>query len=188
MTTVGTLKLFIGPMFSGKTLAAIREGERLECTTARVHWVVHAIDNRYDTNASSLSSHNRTSHDARGVTSLASLLLRSNEFDAVVVDELQFFEADDVFTSVTALLDEGKHVIAAGLDANYLRKPYAQVLQLVPLATRVEKLTAVCMYCRKAEAPHTVYLEKKHATEFVVGAADKYKAACGECYKRHSTH
>lgn len=74
----------------------------------------------------------------------------------------------------------GKTVIVAALDGTFQRKPFGNILGLVPLAESVVKLNAVCMQCYK-EAAYTKRLGTEKEVE-VIGGADMYQSACRRCY------
>src|SRR5690348_9043635 len=77
------------------------------------------------------------------------------------------------------MADMGKTVIVAALDGTFQRKPFGNVLNLVPLAESVCKLNAVCMLCQK-DAAFTKRTVQDTALE-VIGGADKYVAVCRAC-------
>mgnify|MGYP001055552487 CR=1 FL=1 len=76
--------------------------------------------------------------------------------------------------------NSGKIVIVAALDGTFQRKPFGKVLNLVPLAETVTKLSAVCVMCQD-DAAFSVRLSNETAVE-VIGGADKYIAVCRTCY------
>lgn len=76
----------------------------------------------------------------------------------------------------------GKVIIVAALDGTFQRKPFGQVLELVPMAEKVSKLSAVCMGCGK-DAAFSRRITCETAVE-VIGGADKYVAMCRNCYNK----
>lgn len=80
------------------------------------------------------------------------------------------------------MANAGKTVIVAALDGTFQRKAFGNILNLVPLAESVVKLTAVCMECFR-EAAYTKRLGVEKEVE-VIGGADKYHAVCRLCYFR----
>lgn len=97
------------------------------------------------------------------------------------IDEGQFFP--DLVSFSQDMASRGKIVIIAALDGTFERKPFHDVLDLIPVAEDVTKIKAVCMRCRDAEAPFTERLIDDTAVE-VVGGADIYRAVCRSCYER----
>jgi thymidine kinase len=102
-------------------------------------------------------------------------------YDVVGIDEGQFFP--DLLHFVELWANLGKIVIVAALDGTFQRKPFGNVLSLVPLAESVTKLNSVCMMCY-ADAPFTRRLTSETEVE-VIGGADKYIAVCRACF--HTT-
>lgn len=94
------------------------------------------------------------------------------------IDEGQFFP--DIVEFCEAMANAGKTVIVAALDGTFQRKPFGTILNLVPLAESVVKLTAVCMECFR-EAAYTKRLGTEKEVE-VIGGADKYHSVCRLCY------
>ncbi|KAK5866520.1 hypothetical protein PBY51_020706 [Eleginops maclovinus] len=106
--------------------------------------------------------------------------LRSLALQACVIgiDEGQFFPDTVEFCEEMANL--GKTIIVAALDGTFQRKPFGNILNLIPLAESVVKLHAVCMQCFK-EAAYTKRIGAEQEVE-VIGGVDKYQAVCRKCY------
>ncbi|XP_014666491.1 PREDICTED: thymidine kinase, cytosolic-like [Priapulus caudatus] len=101
------------------------------------------------------------------------------EFEVIGIDEGQFFP--DVVEFSQMMADGGKTVIVAALDGTFQRQGFGNILNLVPLAESVNKLTAVCMKCY-GDASYTK--RKGHETALeVIGGADKYMAVCRSCFE-----
>ncbi|XP_017532856.1 thymidine kinase, cytosolic isoform X1 [Manis javanica] len=94
------------------------------------------------------------------------------------IDEGQFFP--DIVEFSETMANAGKTVIVAALDGTFQRKAFGTILNLVPLAESVVKLTAVCMECFR-EAAYTKRLGTEKEVE-VIGGADKYHSVCRLCY------
>ncbi|KAM9005165.1 thymidine kinase, cytosolic isoform 2-T2 [Sarcophilus harrisii] len=114
---------------------------------------------------------------------LPACLLRDVAQDALAVtvigiDEGQFFP--DIVEFSESMANAGKTVIVAALDGTFQRKAFGNILNLVPLAESVVKLTAVCMECFR-EAAYTKRLGVEKEVE-VIGGADKYHSVCRLCY------
>lgn len=99
------------------------------------------------------------------------------KFDVIGIDEGQFFE--DIVNISGELADSGKIVVVAALDATFERKPFGNVASLMPLAEQVDKLTAICIFCRK-EASFT--LRTVNSQELELMETDAYSPACRSCY------
>jgi hypothetical protein len=99
-------------------------------------------------------------------------------YDCIGIDEGQFFP--DIVPFCEKMANIGKTVIVAALDGTFQRKPFGSVLDLIPLAESVTKLSAVCMLCYN-DASFTERLGDELAVE-VIGGSDKYLAVCRQCY------
>ncbi|OWK14316.1 TK1, partial [Cervus elaphus hippelaphus] len=86
----------------------------------------------------------------------------------------------DIVEFCENMANSGKTVIVAALDGTFQRKAFGTILNLVPLAESVVKLTAVCMECFR-EAAYTKRLGVEKEVE-VIGGADKYHSVCRLCY------
>lgn len=109
---------------------------------------------------------------------LSSLSAQASNYSVIGIDEGQFFP--DTVTFAETMANQGKIVIVAALDGDYRRAGFGNILQLVPLAESVIKLTAVCMTCF-TEASYTKRIGIEQELE-IIGGADKYMAVCRRCY------
>eukprot|EP00891_Asterochloris_glomerata_P005064 jgi/Astpho2/5064/fgenesh1_pm.00071_%23_11_t len=179
----GSIHVIMGPMFAGKTSELLRTVAALEAAGRRVAVVKSSKDNRYL--AAHLTTHDGLSRPCLTVPALANLPTQHAEAyqrsDAVAIDEAQFF-GDLVDFALTAAERDGKQVVLAGLDGDFRRQPFGQVLHMVPMAESVQKLTAKCVFCGKA-APFTLRTVDDRQQE-VVGGADKYQPVC----RQHFIH
>ncbi|VTJ77008.1 Hypothetical predicted protein [Marmota monax] len=98
---------------------------------------------------------------------------------------LFFVEFPDIVEFCETMANAGKTVIVAALDGTFQRKAFGAILNLVPLAESVVKLTAVCMECFR-EAAYTKRLGLEKEVE-VIGGADKYHSVCRLCYFKKSS-
>ncbi|XP_046359361.1 thymidine kinase, cytosolic-like isoform X2 [Haliotis rufescens] len=115
---------------------------------------------------------------------LMSLIPEALKYDVIGIDEGQFFP--DVVVFADTMAEKGKVVIVAALDATFQKKGFGDILNLVPLAEHVMKLSAVCMNCYN-EASFTK--RKGNETEVeVIGGKDKYLAVCRACFRGNSFH
>ena len=181
----GSLEVIFGPMFSGKSTELQRRLRRHTVASRRVLVVKHAGDNRYDEQVGSTTS--AVTHDLASMPALPTKDLRnidnvSHNYDVIGIDEGQFF--NDIAHYCEKWAQTGKTVIVAALDATFQRKPFNSILQLVPLAEKVTKLTAVCTDCA-ADAAFTARTTKETDVE-VIGGSSSYKAVCRNCYEKYA--
>ena len=134
-------------MFSGKSTELIRRLQRYKIARYNCLIIKYAKDNRY-TEEESIATHDKQMLKAVSATKLNDLCSKYNiidDYDVIGIDEGQFFP--DIVEFAESMADGGKTVLVAALDGTYQRKGFASILELVPLAEHVTKLTAVCMIC-----------------------------------------
>jgi thymidine kinase len=164
-------------MFAQKTTELVRRIRRYRSVGWRVLVVNHSADTRYGTGC--VSSHDSDQEPAVAATQLAEVdaLVRSEEYQAVVVDEGQFFP--DLFSYATAWADQCDiNVVVAGLDGTFQREPFGDMLRLVPHAEEVIRLSALCTRCR--DGTKAIYSRRIQGTEEAVqiGATESYEPVC----------
>ncbi len=182
---VGGVEIITGSMFSGKTEELIRRVKRARFARQRVQAFKPQIDDRYD--AEKIVSHSASEEGsakvlaAVAVGSSASLLERVEaDTDIVAIDEAQFFDRDIVEVAQT-LADRGVRVIVAGLDQDYLGRPFHPMPELMAIAEEVTKVHAVCMVCG-GEASRSQRLIEDRGT-VLVGGSESYEARCRACFE-----
>ena len=114
---------------------------------------------------------------------LDEVLLSVDEFDVVAIDEGQFFQ--DIVEKTELFCNLGKIVIVAALDGTFERKPFGRILELIPLAEHVEKLSAVCFSCGK-DAIYTKRMSDCKDIE-LIGGEEIYKPVCRFCFFKEET-
>lgn len=174
----GWVEVICGPMFSGKSEELIRRVTRSKIGRIPVQTFKPAIDVRYA--RSEVVSHSSLSVEAIPVADSADLLRRVEEATVVVgIDEAQFFDQGLVEVA-NQLANQGKQVIIAGLDLDYLSRPFEPIPTLATRAEYVTKMLAVCHRCG-APAGHTQRIVRSDEL-VVLGATDAYEARCRLCY------
>jgi thymidine kinase len=178
----GILEVITGPMFSGKSEELIRRLKRARIARQRVACFKPDIDLRY--HRTSIASHSSQTHDAVTVATVEllreSLYPQLADVEVVGIDEVQFFDPA-VIPLALELVALGKRVLMAGLDTTFNNEPFGPVPNLMALADKVTKLSAVCMVCG-ASAIHTQRLGSSQEL-VVVGAAGMYEARCRNCFQ-----
>lgn len=173
----GQIQVIFGPMFSGKSTELIRRLKRYQIARYECLIVKYAKDVRYD--SESIATHDRQTLKAVSATILNDLRDKAQDYDVIGIDEGQFFP--DVVAFCEDMANAGKTVIVAALDGTFQRKGFSSILELVPLAEHVVKLTAVCMSCF-GEGSYTKRISKDTAVE-VIGGAETYMAVCRKCFQ-----
>lgn len=177
----GWLEVISGPMFSGKSEELIRRVTRYHLARVPTQTFKPQLDTRYGDKK--VVSHSNLSVDAEPVGDSAQLLTAVEDRTVVVgIDEGQFFDIGLVEV-VMMLAKAGKKVIVAGLDLDYLGRPFEPIPSLMLRAEYVTKSLAVCHRCG---GPGLFTQRVVDSDELVVlGAADSYEARCRRCYHPH---
>jgi thymidine kinase len=184
----GRLEVVCGSMFSGKTEELLRRLRRAEYAKQNVLTVKHKIDDR--AGHAYVASHDERERLAFvvGESSLnlgRILELANKNIDVVGIDEVQFFPKE-IVPIICKLVDDGKRVIAAGLDIDFRGEPFGVMPTLLAISDSVLKLKAICISCGK-DAHHTqrIVNGKPAAYEdpiIFIGAEESYEARCRDCF------
>ena len=174
----GWIEVIVGSMFSGKSEELIRRLRRAQIARQKVQIFKPALDTRYADDA--IVSHSEMRISSRAVVSSRALLdLVEDDTEVVGIDEGQFFD-QDLPAVVNAIANRGKRVIVAGLDQDYLGKPFEPMPQLLAMAEYITKTHAICMVCGNP-ANHTQRLVAS-GDRVLVGAHGLYEARCRRCF------
>jgi thymidine kinase len=166
-------------MFSGKSEELIRRLRRAEIARQRVQIFKPVIDQRYSSDH--IVSHNDARIRSECVTSAAEVQSRLDlRTEVIGIDEAQFL-GEAIIDLVVRLADMGKRIIIAGLDTDYLGRPFHPMPELLAVADEITKTLAICMQCGNP-AKHT---QRLIASEdlIVVGAEGMYEARCRRCFE-----
>jgi thymidine kinase len=176
---VGWIEVICGPMFSGKSEELIRRLRRAMIARKRVEVFKPAIDDRYS--ADEIVSHGDSRMTSVVVKDAEDIMTRIDWRSEVIgIDEGNFMGPKLVDVAQN-LADSGKQVIIAGLDTDYMGRPFAPVPELLALAESITKTLAICVRCGNP-AKHTQRLRGSDDL-IVVGAADMYEARCRRCFE-----
>lgn len=176
---MGWIEVIVGPMFSGKSEELIRRLRRAEIARQRVQIFKPFIDQRYSSNG--IVSHSGL-EIASGLVSTGADILGKVEprTEVVGIDEAQFL-GESLLESCTRLADSGKRVIVAGLDTDFMGRPFEPMPRLLVVAEEITKLLAICVRCGNP----AVNTQRLVASEelIVVGAGGMYEARCRRCFE-----
>ena len=173
----GWIEVIVGSMYSGKTEELIRRLRRAQIARQRVEIFKPAIDNRYAKDQ--IVSHSELKIPSRAVKTAEDVLRWAHEAQVIGIDEGQFL-GPGLLTVVEQLARQGKRVIVAGLDQDYMGKPFEPMPQLLAVAEYITKTLAICMVCG-APANRT-YRKVAKGGRVVVGGAEIYEARCRRCF------
>ena len=174
----GWIEIICGSMFSGKTEELIRRLKRAKFAKQRVEIFKPAIDQRYS--EAEVVSHDENAIPSTPVNTAEQILLLVGDADVIGIDEAQFFGMELVGVC-QHLANNGKRVLVAGLDQDYLGQPFEPIPQLMAVAEHVTKLHAICVVCG-APANHSQRLAANDQ-RVLVGAQDVYEPRCRRCFE-----
>lgn len=138
----GWIEVICGSMFSGKTEELIRRLKRAKFANQNVEIFKPKIDVRYSD--AEVVSHDSNTILSTPVDSSNNILLLTGNVDVVGIDEAQFFDPG-IVEVVQQLASQGIRVIIAGLDMDYLGKPFGPMPALMAVAEYVTKVHAICV-------------------------------------------
>ena len=174
----GWIEVICGSMFSGKTEELIRRLKRVRIANLKVEIFKPAIDMRYD--VQNIVSHDENAIISTPIDNSQTILLLANEVDVVGIDEAQFFD-DQLPDVCDQLALRGIRVIIAGLDMDYLGKPFGQMPFLLAKADYITKLHAICVKCGNIASYS--YRKSSNTSKVLLGEKDLYEPRCRECYR-----
>ena len=173
----GWIEVICGCMFSGKTEELIRRLKRAQLAKQKIEIFKPAIDTRYD--EIKVVSHDNNSIHSTPVVSSSTILLLAADVDIVGIDEAQFFD-DELINVCNQLAESGIRVIVAGLDMDYLGKPFGPVPALMAVAEHVTKVHAICIRCGDiASYSHRTINE---SSLVILGETNHYEPLCRSCF------
>lgn len=193
------LEIVVGPMFSGKTSYIVEMFKQCKFCQISVAVINHSIDNRYDDEL--MSTHDKVKIPCIKTDKLMDLYLDreiglEEELDTIprvqdkfkigmseviLINEGQFFP--DLEEFVKLMLAKGKKIYVSGLDGDFERKKFGQILDLIPLCDKVTKLTSLCSLCK--DGTRAIFSKRltSETTQTVVGS-DNYIPVCRSCYEK----
>jgi len=176
---MGWIEVIVGPMFSGKSEELIRRLRRAEIGKQRVQIFKPVIDQRYSKNG--IVSHSGLEIPSELVSTGAEILGKvAPRTEVVGIDEAQFL-GETIVADCARLAELGKRVIVAGLDTDFMGRPFEPMPRLLAVAEEITKLLAICMRCGNP----AVHTQRIVASEelIVVGAKGMYEARCRRCFE-----
>lgn len=189
----GSIEVICGPMFSGKTEELVKRLRRAQIARQRVKVFKPLIDDRYD--ASDVVSHSRQRIESIPIGGSEDVRahLAKEPAEVVGIDEAQFFD-EGIVAVAEELADSGVRVVVAGLELDYLARPFGSMWQMLALAEEVTKQLAICISCgAPASRSQRVHpeaarlmrggdLEGQRAEQVLVGSEESYEARCRRCF------
>lgn len=164
-------------MFSGKTEELIRRLKRAQIANQHIEIFKPAMDKRYDENH--IVSHNEVRLRSTPVDSCYNMLLLASDADVVAVDEAQFFD-EGLPEVAEQLAAKGIRVIIAGLDMDFLGKPFGCMPLLLSKAEYITKLHAICAQC--GDIANFSYRRSEIEDRILLGEKEVYEPRCRNCF------
>ena len=186
----GYLELFIGSMYSGKSTRLVDIYKQCKFCNIPVTVINHIIDKRYDNEL--LSTHDQVKIPCLQASELNDLWNNNGyekkdlwahnavrDSDVILINEGQFFP--DLYDVVVDMLNCNKKIYICGLDGDFERKKFGQILDLIPLCDKVTKLTSLCSQCKNG-TPGIFSMRLTNETAQTVVGSDNYIPVCRKCY------
>jgi thymidine kinase len=196
-TKASYLEIILGCMYSGKTSKLVEIYKQCQFCNIPVAVINHSIDKRYDDNL--LSTHDKVMIPCIQTNKLIDVWYYNNintthlkflddsvkliNADVILINEGQFF--DDLYPAVKHMLQHGKQIYIGGLDGDFERKRFGQILDLIPLCDKVTKLTSLCSLCKNG-TPGIFSKRITSEKEQTVVGSDNYIPVCRHCYETDS--
>lgn len=183
----GYLELFIGPMFSGKTSKLLEIYKQYTFCNSEIIVINHSSDDRYSDTM--LSTHDKIMIPCVNTIRLMDLYKYSSILDVnmekhniVLINEGQFFQ--DLYEFVIQCLRENKKLYICGLDGDFRRKKFGQMLDLIPLCDKVTKLTSLCGICKNGTLGIFSLRLTSDREQTLIGSSN-YIPVCRSCYSEN---
>jgi thymidine kinase len=172
----GWIEVICGSMFSGKTEELIRRLKRAKIANLKVEIYKPATDTRYDINK--VVSHDANSIPSTPVDHSSKIIELAADADVIGIDEAQFFDAGIIKVCETLMM-QGKRVIVAGLDMDYLGNPFGPMPHLLAIGDFITKLHAICVKC--GHLANISYRTSDEEGTVVLGEKNNYEPRCRIC-------
>lgn len=175
----GWIEVVCGPMFSGKTEELIRRMRRAQIAGQKIEIFKPSSDIRYDDKE--VVSHDKNSIPSTPIESSSNILLLADDVQVVGIDEAQFFD-EGIIEVANALANQGKRVVVAGLDLDFMGRPFGPMPHLLATAEYVTKLHAIC---RRTGGPaHYSFRKVAGDQTFMLGETQEYEPVSRVVYNQ----
>jgi thymidine kinase len=195
----GYLEIILGSMYSGKSTRLLEIYNQCKFCNIPVIIINHSIDTRY--HESMISTHDKIMAPCIQTTTLNSVWdynnieehfneqtenhLKLRMADVILINEGQFFK--DLYTVVEDMLRCDKRVYICGLDSDFERKKFGQILDLIPLCDKVTKLTSLCSQCKDG-TPGIFSMRLTSEKQQTLVGSDNYIPVCRKCYENKKNY
>lgn len=173
----GSIEVITGSMFSGKTEELIRRLRRAQFAGLKVEIFKPSLDKRYS--ETRVVSHDDKSIVSTPVDNASAILLYAGNVNVVGIDEAQFFDPS-IVEVCNSLADSGVRIVIAGLDMDFMGKPFGPMPALLAIAEYVTKVHAICPRC--GNLAQYSYRKSEEAQVVLLGEKNLYEPLCRNCY------
>tara|TARA_B100001564_G_scaffold186141_1_gene156335 strand:- start:1889 stop:2455 length:567 start_codon:yes stop_codon:yes gene_type:complete len=175
---LGFLHIIIGPMFSGKSTRLINEINTLKMYKKNILIINSNKDSRVANNF--IKTHNNIKYNAIKLNELdeSKILSIIKKYDTLCIDEAQFFS--NLIPFVKKLLEYNIHIIVAGLNGDTQQNKFGHIIDLIPWANKIDKLSGICTLCNDGTPGDFSILKKnmEKKEQILVGGDDMYQCVC----------
>lgn len=182
----GYLELFIGPMYSGKTTQIVQLYKKFKFIGKKIIVINYVGDTRYNESNtdSNLYTHDKIKIPCISTNTLYEISNNINDYDIILINEGQFFV--DLFDQVISFVETyHKQVYICGLDGDFRRKEFGDILKLIPYSDKVTKLQALCADCKNGNYASFSHRIINNDSQILIGS-DIYKPLCRLCYNKYN--
>jgi thymidine kinase len=176
----GYLQLILGPMYSGKTSMLLELKKQYTYSKMSCCVINYAEDKRY--HESKLSTHDKKMIECHNTLNIESFLTNEiiNQHQVFLINEGQFFK--NLKKCVVDLVEKyNKIVHVCGLDGDFKRDAFGEILELIPLCDDIVKKKAICSICENG-TPALFSKRLVESSEVKLIGSDIYKPVCRSCY------
>jgi thymidine kinase len=187
MNECGYLEMFVGPMWSGKTSELLRIHKRYSLCESQIVSINYINDTRYGDNI--ISSHDNIEIPCKSVRCLSEfsdieydcLTPEFTKASIILINEAQFFT--DIVGWVKSAVDiHNKKIYLCGLDGDFKREQFGELLELIPFCDKITKLHSICGICKTKDAIFTKRVVSGEEQELI--GTDEYIPVCRICYHK----
>lgn len=175
-----SLEIVLGPMFSGKSTYALSYIRRQQSIGKQVLVMKPNIDTRYSKDDVLIThNHEQTSCMIWKTTDVLNPIIPEvRNADCIVLEEAQFFKGLLEFIRYS-MIAYSKDIVVVGLDGDAYQRPFGEIFDCIPWATKITKLSALCKKCHDGTvAPFTKRTHSQSIQQVDVGGSEKYESVC----------
>ena len=165
----GKIKIFLGPMFAGKSIRLINTIKKCIYENKKVVYITH---------------YNNT--NCSNSTDLKDIFNDLLKFDVIGIDEAHYFS--DLVEICEKLSFLGKKIYVAALNGDYKMEPFNNVTKLISKCDIIKLMKGFCFYCDN-KAKFTIKIKNQNLDENIninnlnnIPYFDIYKPVCKRCF------